>query len=56
MPAWLDFARNGAFIAIIAHGLIGISLVWDKILLMNPSQKTPSHRPVSEGHVFSQAA
>lgn len=29
----LDFVKNGAFIAIIAHGLIGISLVWDKVLL-----------------------
>jgi drug/metabolite transporter (DMT)-like permease len=39
MPAWLDFARNGVFIAIIAHGLIGISLVWDKILLRQPETK-----------------
>ncbi|MGC1374030.1 MAG: DMT family transporter [Candidatus Sulfotelmatobacter sp.] len=28
-----DFAKDGVFIAIIAHGLIGISLVWDKVLL-----------------------
>lgn len=28
-----DFAKNGVLIAIIAHGLIGISLVWDKVLL-----------------------
>ena len=27
------FALNGVLIAIIAHGLIGISLVWDKVLL-----------------------
>ncbi len=27
------FVQNGALIAIIAHGLIGISLLWDKILL-----------------------
>ncbi len=39
MPAWLDFARDGVFIAIIAHGLIGISLVWDKILLRQPETK-----------------
>jgi drug/metabolite transporter (DMT)-like permease len=39
MPAWLDFARNGVFIAIIAHGLIGISLVWDKILLRQPETR-----------------
>ena len=28
-----DFVKNGILIAIIAHGLIGISLVWDKVLL-----------------------
>ena len=27
------FAKNGILIAIIAHGMIGISLVWDKVLL-----------------------
>ena len=31
-----DFIKNGVFMAIIAHGLIGISLVWDKILLKRP--------------------
>jgi drug/metabolite transporter (DMT)-like permease len=34
-----DFITNGAFIAIIAQGLIGISLVWDKVLLKNPGTK-----------------
>jgi uncharacterized membrane protein len=34
-----DFTNNGVFIAIIAHGLIGISLVWDKVLLKNPGTK-----------------
>lgn len=29
-------ALNGVLIAIIAHGLIGISLVWDKVLLKRP--------------------
>jgi drug/metabolite transporter (DMT)-like permease len=29
----LAIAKNGVLIAIIAHGLIGISLVWDKVLL-----------------------
>ena len=29
----LDLIQNGAFIALIAHGLIGVSLVWDKVLL-----------------------
>ena len=29
----LAFVKNGVLIAIIAHGLIGISLVWDKVLL-----------------------
>lgn len=31
-----DFVKNGSFVAIIAHGLIGISLIWDKVLLKNP--------------------
>src|SRR5215469_2849300 len=35
----LDFIENGIFVAIIAHGLIGISLVWDKVLLNNPGTK-----------------
>jgi drug/metabolite transporter (DMT)-like permease len=30
------FLHNGVFIALIAHGLIGISLVWDKVLLKRP--------------------
>lgn len=30
---------NGLFIAILAHGLIGISLVWDKVLLKRPQTK-----------------
>jgi drug/metabolite transporter (DMT)-like permease len=34
-----DFVKNGAFVAIIAQGLIGISLVWDKVLLKNPGTK-----------------
>jgi drug/metabolite transporter (DMT)-like permease len=33
------FVHNGIVIAIIAHGLIGISLVWDKILLRQPETK-----------------
>jgi drug/metabolite transporter (DMT)-like permease len=28
-----DIALNGVLIAIVAHGLIGISLIWDKVLL-----------------------
>src|SRR5579859_1692064 len=32
----LHFLKNGAFVAIIAHGLIGLSLVWDKVLLKRP--------------------
>jgi len=31
--------HNGILIAIIAHGLIGISLVWDKVLLKQPQTK-----------------
>jgi drug/metabolite transporter (DMT)-like permease len=30
---------NGVFIAIIAHGLIGVSLVWDKVLLKKQGMK-----------------
>jgi succinate dehydrogenase/fumarate reductase cytochrome b subunit len=26
-------AVSGALIAVVAHGLVGISLVWDKVLL-----------------------
>jgi drug/metabolite transporter (DMT)-like permease len=33
------FIKNGVFIAVIAHGLIGISLVWDKVLLKTPGTK-----------------
>jgi drug/metabolite transporter (DMT)-like permease len=39
LPAALDFLGNGVFIAIIANGLIGISLVWDKVLLKQPETK-----------------
>jgi uncharacterized membrane protein len=35
----LDFLKNGAFVAILAHGLIGISLIWDKVLLKRPGTK-----------------
>lgn len=31
--------RNGAFVAIIAQGLIGISLIWDKVLLKTPGTR-----------------
>ena len=37
--SWLGFIKNGAFMAIIAHGLIGISLLWDKILLKRPGTR-----------------
>ncbi len=32
----LGFLTNGVFVAIIAHGLIGFSLIWDKVLLRQP--------------------
>lgn len=35
----MSFLRNGVFVAIIAHGLIGISLLWDKVLLKRPQTK-----------------
>ena len=34
-----DFIKNGDFVAIIAQGLIGISLVWDKVLLKKPGTR-----------------
>jgi drug/metabolite transporter (DMT)-like permease len=33
------FIRNGIFVAIIAHGLIGATLVWDKVLLRQPETR-----------------
>lgn len=39
MPHWLHFAKNGVLMAITAHGLIGLSLIWDKVLLNNPGTK-----------------
>ncbi|HSB76987.1 MAG TPA: hypothetical protein VLC12_15120 [Terriglobales bacterium] len=39
LPAALDFLHRGVFIAIIANGLIGISLVWDKVLLKQPETR-----------------
>jgi drug/metabolite transporter (DMT)-like permease len=33
MSFFISLALNGVLIAIVAHGLIGISLVWDKVLL-----------------------
>lgn len=30
---------NGILIAVVAHGLIGISLIWDKVLLKRPETK-----------------
>ena len=31
-----EVLKNGVFVAIIAHGLIGVSLIWDKVLLKRP--------------------
>jgi drug/metabolite transporter (DMT)-like permease len=39
MRQLLDIIHNGLFMAIVAHGLIGISLIWDKILLKNPGTR-----------------
>jgi drug/metabolite transporter (DMT)-like permease len=38
--AVIGFFNNGILIAIIAHGLIGLSLVWDKVLLQQPHTKS----------------
>jgi drug/metabolite transporter (DMT)-like permease len=35
----MSILSNGTLIAIIAHGMIGISLLWDKILLQRPETK-----------------
>lgn len=35
----LSLFKSGIFIALIAHSLIGISLVWDKVLLKQPETK-----------------
>ncbi|NVB79145.1 MAG: DMT family transporter [Kofleriaceae bacterium] len=34
-----ELAKNGVAIAIVAHALIGISLVWDKVLLQSPGTR-----------------
>ncbi|MGH9717760.1 MAG: hypothetical protein ACRD4R_13675 [Candidatus Acidiferrales bacterium] len=39
VPKILGFVENGILIAVIAHGLIGVSLVWDKVLLKRPGTK-----------------
>jgi len=39
MDTVLSLLKNGALMAIIAHGLIGVSLIWDKVLLKNPGTK-----------------
>lgn len=35
----LRIPASGALIAVVAHGLIGISLLWDKILLQRPATR-----------------
>ena len=39
MSSLKGFILNGILIAIVAHGMIGISLVWDKILLKKQGMK-----------------
>jgi drug/metabolite transporter (DMT)-like permease len=39
MSAIEDIVLDGVLIAIVAHGLIGISLVWDKVLLKRPGSR-----------------
>jgi drug/metabolite transporter (DMT)-like permease len=34
-----DFVNNGVLIAIVAHGLVGASLIWDKVLLKKRGTK-----------------
>lgn len=40
IPGALRFLTNGTFLAILAHGAIGISLIWDKILLNQPATRS----------------
>lgn len=40
LPAAFHFLENGVFLAIVAHGIIGISLIWDKVLLERPTTKS----------------
>ena len=39
MQSFFGFAKNGILIAVIAHGLIGASLVWDKVLMKRPGTR-----------------
>ena len=39
MDELLGIAKNGVLIAIMGQGLIGISLVWDKVLLKRKGTK-----------------
>ncbi|MES2220376.1 MAG: hypothetical protein V4587_05345 [Acidobacteriota bacterium] len=39
MSSLKSFLLNGLFVAILAHGMIGTSLVWDKILLKKQGMK-----------------
>lgn len=39
MPSLPAFIKSGVLIAVIAHGLIGGSLVWDKVLMKSPGTK-----------------
>jgi uncharacterized membrane protein len=39
MNSLFAIVRNGVFMAIVAHGLIGISLIWDKVLLKHPGTR-----------------
>ena len=36
----MELLKNGVFIAIVAHGLIGVSLIWDKVLLQRPATRS----------------
>jgi hypothetical protein len=55
MPSLIPaFLKNGVFVAIIAQGLIGISLIWDKILFKHPKPKT--WPPMSCGWVLSASS
>ncbi|MGA9884346.1 MAG: EamA family transporter [Candidatus Acidiferrales bacterium] len=39
MPSLPAFVKSGVLIAVIAHGMIGASLVWDKVLMKRPGTR-----------------
>lgn len=54
-----EFVKNGVLIAIIAHRLVGASLVWDKVLLKKTGNEELGQLRVLAGryqHFWTAAA